>query len=387
MHMTTAQRFEQVKEIRRRELERQPVARDIKDLPVSYELISDEWLTQALCTKAPGARVVSHTLDKADEGTSNRRRIFLKYNEAGDRAGLPASVFCKATQGLESRLVLGLNRSTEGETIFYNQIRPVLDIEAPIGLFANVDTETLNSILIMKDMGGQVQFCDHKTPISLERARSQVELLAKLHGSFYGKPERQKLLQPYLSLKEWCDLTEEAFIWSDARMRGFQAGEAVIPPRLFRRADEVESATRRVLDGHTQLPTTLIHSDVHLKNWYVAANGRMGLSDWQICVKGCGVRDLAYAVSTSLTIENRRAWEMDLIKHYVECVAAEDATPLSFDQTVLLYRQQLLGGLAMWTSTLTPAPGSPDMQPAETSLEFIKRMTHAIDDLDALGSF
>ena len=37
-------------------------------------------------------------------------------------------------------------------------------------------------------------------------------------------------------------------------------------------------------------------------------------------------------------------------------------------------------------STLTPAPGSPDMQPAETSLEFIKRMSHAIEDWDALES-
>jgi hypothetical protein len=60
---------------------------------------------------------------------------------------------------------------------------------------------------------------------------------------------------------------------------------------------------------------------------------------------------------------------------------------LTFDQTLLIYRQQLLAALAMWTSTLTPAPGSPDMQPAETSLEFIKRMSHAIDDLDALDSF
>jgi hypothetical protein len=385
MSQTAAERFEKIKAIYFKELERQPVATDINDVPVSYELISDEWLAKALCAKVPGAKVSSHTLDVPDEGTSNRRRIFLTYNDVGTKAGLPATVFCKATQSLESRYVLGLNRSTEAEAIFYNQIRPMLDIEAPLGLFANVDTESLNSILIMADMGGQVEFCDHKTPMSLARATSQVELLAKVHGTFYH-PQKQQSIAALLPFKEWCDLTQQAFNWSAARMNGFMAGAAVIPPRLYQRAEAVEAATQRALASHGSLPTTLIHSDVHLKNWYVAANGRMGLSDWQICVKGCGVRDLAYAISTALTTENRRMWEMDLIKHYLDCLAAEGAKPLTFDQTLLIYRQQLFAALAMWTSTLTPAPGSPEMQPAETSLEFIKRMSHAIDDLDALST-
>ena len=386
MSQTAAERFEKVKQIYFKELERQPVATDIHDVPVSYELISDEWLTKTLCVKIPGAKVISHRLDAPDEGTSNRRRIFLNYNEVGSKAGLPATVFCKATQSLESRYVLGLNRSTEAEALFYNVIRPTLDIEAPVGLFANVSTESLNSILLMADMAGQVDFCDQRTPISLERATSQVELLAKVHGTFY-QPQNQKSIASLLTFREWCDLTQQAFDWSAARMKGFQAGEAVIPARLYKCADAVEDATRRALASHDNLPVTLIHSDVHLKNWYVAANGRMGLSDWQICVKGCGLRDLAYAISTSLTTEDRRQWEMDLIRHYLDCLDAEGASPLNFDQSLLIYRQQLLAALAMWTSTLTPAPGSPDMQPAETSLEFISRMSHAIDDLDSLGAF
>jgi thiamine kinase-like enzyme len=387
MSQSAAERFEKIKVIYFKELEQQPVATEITDIPVSYELISDEWLTKALCAKVTGAKVVSHTLDTPDEGTSNRRRIFLTYNDVGAKAGLPATVFCKATQSLESRYVLGLNRSTEGESRFYNQVRPLLNIEAPVGLFANVSTESLNSILIMADMADSVEFCDHKTPMSLDRARSQIELLAKVHGTFYSNPEKRKLIEGFLPMAEWCDLTQQAFDWSGSRMRGFQAGEAVIPPRLYARADKVEATTRIALASHNNLPTTLVHNDVHLKNWYVAANGHMGLSDWQVSVKGCGVRDLAYAVSTALTTEKRRQWEMNLIKHYLDCLAAEGATPLTFDQTLLIYRQQLLAALAMWTSTLTPAPGSPDMQPAETSLAFIDRMSHAIDDLDALESF
>lgn len=386
MSQSAAERFEKVKAIYAREIEQQLVVNDITQIPASYELISDEWLTKALCGKVPGAQVTAHRLDTPDEGTSNRRRIFISYNDVGSKAGLPASVFCKATQSLESRYVLGLNRSTEAESIFYNTIRPTLDIEAPVGLFANMSTESLNSILIMKDMAGQVEFCDHRTPVSLDRARSQVELLAKYHGPFYSSPEKQKLIEPYLPFSEWCGLTQQAFDWSAARIMGFKAGKDVIPARLYARCEEVDQATMRAIASHDKLPTTLVHSDVHLKNWYVAGNGKMGLSDWQICVKGCGVRDLAYAISTALTVDNRRQWEMDLIRHYLACLEAEGAKPFSFEQTLLIYRQQLLCALAMWTSTLCPAPGSPEMQPAETSLEFIKRMSHAMDDLDSLGS-
>lgn len=386
MSQSVAERFKKVKAIHARELAQQPVATSRDDIPVSYELISDEWLTNTLCGKVPGAKVVSHSLDKPDEGTSNRRRIFLTYNDAGTKARLPKSVFCKATQSIASRYVLGLNRSTEAESIFYNTIRPTLDIEAPVGLFAKVNTESLNSILIMQDMGGQVEFCDHKTPMSLARARSQMALLAKVHGPFYGNPEKQKLLAPCLPFTTWCDLTQEAFDWSKARMTGFRAGKDVIPSKLYERCEDVDRATVRAILSHDTLPQTLVHSDVHLKNWYIANNDQMGLGDWQICVRGCGVRDLAYAISTALTIDDRRKWERELISYYLECLAAQGAKPLTLDETLLLYRQQLLCALAMWTSTLCPAPGSPEMQPAETSLEFIKRMSHAMDDWDSVNS-
>ncbi len=384
MSQAIAERFEQVKKIYFRELKQQPVATDINDIPVSYELISDEWLSKALCSKVPGARVVSHTLDVPDEGTSNRRRIFITYNEAGQQAGLPPSVFCKASQSLESRFAIGLNRLSEGESIFFNQLRPLLDIEAPVGLFANINKESLNTILIMKDIADRVEFCDHRTPMSLARVRSQVALLAKLHGTFYNQPDKRKLIEPFQRMRDWAELNELTFHWSDARIRGFKAGEEVIPERLFRRADEVDPATVRALASHDGLPQTLLHNDVHLKNWYIASGDNMGLSDWQISVKGCGVRDLVYAISTALTIEDRRKWEVDLIKYYLDCLAAEGGSPLDYNQTFLAYRQQSLAALAMWTATLTPPADAPAMQPPETSLEFIKRMAQAIDDLEAL---
>lgn len=71
-------------------------------LPLSYEAITPEWLTDALCKKHPGAQVVSHRLDVPDVGSSNRRKIYIEYNEAGRKAGLPTAIFCKATHGFRT---------------------------------------------------------------------------------------------------------------------------------------------------------------------------------------------------------------------------------------------------------------------------------------------
>ena len=110
----------------------------------------------------------------------------------------------------------------------------------------------------------------------------------------------------------------------------------------------------------------------------------MGINDWQNCAKGNGGRDLAYCIGTSVSVDKRRLWERDLIKYYCEEFARAGGVKLDFDTTFLRYRQQMFAALAWWTGTLGQPPDAPAMQPAETSLEFIKRMATALDDLDCL---
>jgi len=154
------------------------------DLPTSYEEITPAWLTAILMPAlgAEGAEVVEHRLGDQDEGTSSRRRIFLTWNEAGQRAGLPASVFCKGTLNLASRYILGMNGGIAGEATFYNVVRPKLPIRAPEALFSRYDPVTFNSLIVMRDIGDEVTFGSHDLTLSEEEARSQLRLLATLHA-------------------------------------------------------------------------------------------------------------------------------------------------------------------------------------------------------------
>lgn len=379
--------FAEIKKHYEKECENRSRLTSAEQLPLSYEETTPEWWTAVLASGHAGAQVVSYTLSEADEGTSSRRRIFLTWNDAGQKAGLPESVFSKGTLSLESRFILGLNGGIEAEVTFYNAVRPSLPIEAPEPLFARFHPTSLNSIVVLKDLTGKVEFGRHSMELSRARAESQMELLATLHARYYESPELATTLARWNTWERYFKITVEEAGFGAACPRGFDEAEPVIPPRLFRRAAEIWPATLKSVARHSELPRTLIHSDVHLKNWYVAGGDRMGLNDWQCSCKGSIGRDLAYCISTALAIEDRRRLEQDLLRHYLDRLQAAGAPRLAFDDVWTLYRQNLFSALAWWTGTLGQPPEAPKMQPKESSLEFIKRMTHAIDDLDALESF
>jgi hypothetical protein len=363
-----------------------PVLRTASDIPVSYDAISAEWLTAVLCADYPGAWVEGFRLDAPDTGTSNRRRIFLDINAAGQAAGLPTSIFCKATHDLVNRLILS-NGGIISETTFYNIVRDMIDIDAPRALHAAYDPVSYASIIILPDMAAEVIFCDQNTPVTKEMAESQLDLLGRLHGQFYESPLFDTVLA---HTKTWPGRFRSLIARHDMELtcvNGFRDAEAVVPQSLFARSSEIWEATLKSVARHDELPWTLNHGDVHLKNWYIRNAPKMGLSDWQSLNRGHWARDLAYVITTALCVEDRRRWERDLIAYYLERQHEAGAPKVNFDEAWLNYRQQLFGALAFWTQTMAPTKDMPEMQPKETTLEFIHRLSHAVDDLDSLNSF
>jgi aminoglycoside phosphotransferase (APT) family kinase protein len=210
-----------------------------------------------------------------------------------------------------------------------------------------------------------------------------IDTLAILHGSLRQAAETLDWLNTY-----------EAF-FEAGRRSGIQEGHEqaltkaapVIPARLMARRDEIWPAAARAAASHADQPRTVIHSDVHLGNWYMTADGQMGLSDWARVCRGLWARDVAYMLTAALSVVDRRAWEMDLIERYLGKVRADFGIGIGRDEAMRLYRQQMFPALLMWTPTLCPPPMLPDMQPERMSLAMIERITTAIDDHQALDSF
>ena len=369
---------------------RRPRAIHADEIPCNYESATPQWFNAVLCADTPGAEVTSVRLGRGSMGTSARRQFLIEYNESGRRAGLPTSVFAKGTPNLITRIAGTVSESMTGEAHFYSLIRPELRIEAPVGYHSAFDLRRGRSIHLLEDVVETkgATFCNPRHRIYRTQAEEIVSLLATLHGTYYTSP---RLDTELACVVQWTDQYSRMVRGVDLKKyhhRGFDKAADVIPEALRRRRHEVWPAIIRSTALHDSLPHTIVHCDVHLGNWYTTVSGTMGLLDWQCLARGHWSRDLAYALSATLTIEDRRVWERDLIALYLDLFAVHSGITIGFDEAWLRYRQQMFGALAFWTPTYAPPAFAPsNMQPPTTAVEMIRRFAQAIIDLESLDSF
>lgn len=365
-----------------------PKARRFDDVPCSPYAVTAEWLTAVLCSKAPGAIVTHVEVKPASAGTHERHRLKVSYNEEGRRAGLPVSVFTKSLPSIVTRMIGGFNGTARVEGSFFTQIRPQLEIEAPLCYHSAYDRRTFAAIHLLEDLVAtkSATFCNHKTYVTRAMADDMVDLLASLHGRFYGDPTLAERYRWLASYPRWFTIGAAKMGTEYYTRKAFDAAADIIPDQVMARRDDVWPATMRALALHDSEPQGLIHSDVHIGNWYRTGAGQMGLCDWQCLSRGHWSRDFAYAVTASLTPDDRRSWERELLVRYIERFAETTGVKPDFDLSFLRYRQQIVHALAMWTITLCHSPLLPNMQPEDTSLAMIERITTAMGDLDSIGS-
>jgi aminoglycoside phosphotransferase (APT) family kinase protein len=365
-----------------------PKARRFDDVPCSPYAVTAEWLTAVLCGKTPGAIVTHVEVRSASAGTHERHQLKVSYNDEGRRAGLPVSIFTKSLPSIVTRMIGGFNGTARVEGSFFTQIRPQLDIEAPLCYHSAYDRRTFAAIHLLEDLVAtkSATFCNHKTYVTRAMADDMIDLLAALHGRFYGDPTLAERYRWLASYPRWFTIGAAKMGTEYYTRKAFDAAAHVIPPEVMARRDEVWPATMRALALHDSEPQGLIHSDVHIGNWYRTGAGIMGLCDWQCLSRGHWSRDFAYAVTASLTPDDRRNWERDLLARYIERFADKTGVRPDFDVSFQRYRQQIVHALAMWTITLCHSPLLPNMQPEETTIKMIERMTTAMADLDALDS-
>jgi hypothetical protein len=361
----------------------------LREVPPGPDHITDEWLTLALCAGAPAARVLGHELGERNDGTSSRRTLRVEYNEAGRTAGLTEHLFTKSGPTFVTRLVSAAAGLGVIEATFYAQIRPTLDIEAPTTRYSAYDPISNRQLLIVDDVAQTrgAQFGNILTrELTLEQAEQVVDTLAALHAKFWNMPLGNRFGSWLLTSHEWMSRLNVTINAPKRVSVGVERGRDVIAPEVYARRKEIHPALMRSLEINTTGPQTLLHGDVHPGNWYVAGDGTMGLYDWQCMVRGGWARDVAYALSTHLTVENRRLWERDLVARHGERLAEAGCRPPSVEESVLAYRQQMPHAMFMWLGTIGRFRLQPNMQPADITLESVRRTCQAAADLDSLDA-
>ena len=211
-----------------------PKARRFDDVPCSPYAVTPEWLTAVLCGKVPGAAVTQVEVKAASAGTHERHRLKVSYNEEGRRAGLPVSIFTKSLPSIVTRMIGGFNGTARVEGSFFTQIRPELEIEAPLCYHSAYDRRTFAAIHLLEDLVAtkSATFCNHKTDVSRAMADDMVDLLASLHGQFYADPtlaERYRWLAAY---PRWFTIGAAKMGTEYYTGKAFDAAAHVIPPEV-----------------------------------------------------------------------------------------------------------------------------------------------------------
>jgi hypothetical protein len=346
-------------------------------------------LTAAICSHVPNAVVTGVVVEPVSAGTQERHRLHVAYNEVGQGAGLPTSIFTKSLPSFVTRMVAGFGGHARVEGGFYRDVRPLLRIEAPTCYYSAYDRTTFGAIHLLEDLSATkgAIFCNYGTKVTRAMAEDQVDLLASLHGRFYGDSTIGKRLRWLADYPRWFTIGVEKMRTQHYTQKALDAAVAVMPASIMRRRQEIWPATIRALAVHREQPGTILHSDVHIGNWYQTRFGRMGLCDWQCPSFGHWSRDFAYAISSSLAPEDRRSWERELLKRYLDRLAEQGIPKIEFGAAFDWYRQQILHAFAMWTITLRHSPFLPSMQSDTTTLTMMNRIATAIDDLGSLDAF
>ena len=281
-------------------------------LPLDYGQVDAQWLTRTLQSAYPGVEVKAMEEVEFIPGHTTKARVRLDLNQAGIDAGLPEQVCLKA-----------------------------------------------NWFIVLEDLiplGGEFGASDR--PIDVDDMAKSLEGMAMMHGRSWGHPEldRQDWLQTALAPETTTDdywmMMPDIFDEHNSlpeRLAIFPRWMAEDPKRLysaFLQLREHESADKG--------PRCLLHGDAHLGNSYRRPDGTRIWFDWQIVRKGLPWRDLTYFLVGSLKVEDRRASDRDLIRHYLEHLAANGGPRFDFEKAWEEVSRMVVWGLVAWQSNINP---------------------------------
>ena len=234
------------------------------------------------------------------------------------------------------------------EHAFYTEVVPRSPgADVPRCFFAGADPGDDRWVLVLEDCPSET--LDTASGASQAQAEAAVDAVAAFHARWWQAPAKARF--------EWMPGFDRIGVgglqgaWLDAiplftnRYGHLAPGDTLAWLASF--AAELPAWSDRAATE----PLTIVHADYRLDNLRYH-DGRMTMLDWQTALRGPGAMDLASFVATSLTIENRQAWEDQLIARYANGlrsagVEVDDAwLRRSYDENLLWWMGQFANNLA-----------------------------------------
>ncbi|MBL0925648.1 MAG: phosphotransferase [Sphingomonadaceae bacterium] len=345
------------------------------DVPLRATDITADWLSAAFRKGGRNWQVEKVSIEDSESGTASRARLRLQGE------GAPETMFVKLAPVHVPTLVhttaMGLG---EAEARFYSEIRPRIGLRAPQTYYSASDRKSGRYIILMEDLADRdVRFCRVPQPMDVETAKEAIRQLAMLHAPFWRSAEFDTNLS-WVPVRESVDeVRMERALFYLSQGRTLKRFVGVAPDSVVAKSANVYRYRHQLMRHWDAGPQTLIHGDCHLSNWYML-DGEPCLADWQVVQRGQGIRDVSFFMIMSLSVDDRRRHESELLGLYVKCLNDAGIHEATLDWAEEGHRSY---GVYSWICAIvTGAFGA--MQPEPVCRAFMERAGAAMLDLGSL---
>lgn len=317
-------------------------------VPESLEQVDAAWMSAALATRYLGLEISALTVDRIVHGAATKARLRLSF--ASPTLAVDPVVWIKAGWEPHSEW-LAATRIYAREAWFYRDLNPIVKINAPRAFYADFENGW-QGVVVIEDLparGARLTQCT--VAASVEEIRRSLAGLARLHASYWD----DDFLETSALIDVPMRVDDHTSDWPRANgpeviARFLDTERCADVPAIVRDPERIDKAFWVHLDHLLKdRPFCLLHGDTHPGNGFVDADGSPGFFDWQTIAKGPWAFDVAYHIVTSLDVSERRRWEVELIRFYLDRLAASGVrTPPTFNTAWLQYRRYIAYGLHIW---------------------------------------
>jgi len=338
-------------------------------IPCELSEITPDWLSHVLDAPVAAARVVD-----AHAGTTGRAVLALDYARA---TTLPRRLFVKLPPTDEQQRAFvcssGMGRR---EALFYQSLSAEVPLRVPHCYHADSDAAGQHYIMLLEQLEDSgCTFRNASCRYSLDYIRQVLAAFARLHAAYWQSPRFANdlaWLQPPLQHEIAVQLIALAL----------QQHSAAMPPVFAAMGELYLEEANAIHRLWNQGAATLIHGDVHDGNLFYDAD-KPGFLDWALVARGPAMRDVGYFLAGTLSPEDQKRHQWDLLLYYREQLSANGAPAPSMEE---LWRQCQWHAAYVWVGTTVTLAMGDAWQPLAYVLKTLERLHQVLENLDSVGA-
>ena len=274
-------------------------------------------------------------------------RLHLTYG-AG-RLG-PATLIAKTqSPAPESVFVAQIMGFYDREVSFYRDLADRVDVRTPRCHHADIAADGTPFVLLLEEITG-ARTIDQIEGASRADSETVIDQAVVLHAQLWDTPELWAL--DWLPPINTPLFLAAADLAAEKLPRYLTYWEGKGPAAALQFVQDLTPHYPALLDWWAaQGNATFAHMDFRADNFLFGGSAGadvVTVLDWQLSVRGVGVWDVANFLAGSVTVEDRRAWEDDLVRRYHAGLLAAGVTGYDWERCWRDYRYSI--GQQAWST-------------------------------------